>query len=134
MIEDEKAHQFLMGLNDEVYLSIRSQLLALEPLLSLDKIFNMISQEKAYKNIMIARDDRQGATTAFAVKHTTRALSITERPTCKHCGKMGDDEAKCFEVIGYPAGWGARAENTVVAADLEDEHRMEEDVVSQPKL
>ena len=84
MIEDEKAHQFLVGLNDEVYSSIRSQILALEPLPSLDKILNTISQEEAHKNIIIARDDRQGTTAAFAIKHTTRASSLTERLACEH--------------------------------------------------
>jgi len=41
-----------MGLNDEVCSSLRSQILALEPLPSLDKIFNMVSQEESHKNIM----------------------------------------------------------------------------------
>ena len=33
-IEEEKAHQFLIGLNDEVYATIRGQILAIEPLTS----------------------------------------------------------------------------------------------------
>ena len=39
MVEEEKAHQFLIGSNDEVYANIRGQILASEPLPSLDKIF-----------------------------------------------------------------------------------------------
>ena len=39
--EENKSHQFLMELNDESYSTIRSQILALDPLPSLDKIFNI---------------------------------------------------------------------------------------------
>ena len=41
MYEEEKTHQFLMGLNDDLYSSLRSQILALDPLPKLDRIFNM---------------------------------------------------------------------------------------------
>jgi len=50
-IEDEKAHQFLMGLNDEPY-SHRSQILVLEPLPSIDRMFNMVSQEENHRKVM----------------------------------------------------------------------------------
>jgi len=42
MPEQEKAHQFLMGLNDDAYSSIQSQILTHDPLPSLDRIFNMV--------------------------------------------------------------------------------------------
>ena len=41
MYEQDKVHQFLMGLRDDSYSTIRSQILALDPLLSLDRIFNI---------------------------------------------------------------------------------------------
>ena len=41
MHEEDKAHQFLMGLNDDLYSTIRSQILALDPLPPLDKIVNI---------------------------------------------------------------------------------------------
>ena len=37
MITEEKAHQFLMGLNNEPYSQIRSQILALKPFHSLEE-------------------------------------------------------------------------------------------------
>ena len=42
MIKDERTHQFLLGLSDEMHANIRSQVLALDPLPSLDRIFNMV--------------------------------------------------------------------------------------------
>ena len=40
--EDDKAHQFLMGLDDDAYSNIRSQILAVDPIPSLDRIYNMV--------------------------------------------------------------------------------------------
>ena len=40
--DEDKARQFLMGLNDEMYSAIRSQILELDPFPSLNRIFNMI--------------------------------------------------------------------------------------------
>jgi len=109
MMEDNKIHQFLMGPDDEVYSTIQSQILALDPLPSLDKIFNMIQQEENHKKMMMNRDVKQENVAVFAVSHHVRATpSPGERSTCKHCGKYGHDEAGCFELIGYPPDWGTR--------------------------
>lgn len=107
--KEEKSHQFLMGLNDDVYLAIRSQILGLEPMPSLDKIFNMVSEEENHKTYMISEDDRSEAV-AFAVKPATWT---PERAPCKHYGQTGHAESLCYEIIGYPPngprrGCGAR--------------------------
>lgn len=105
MSEEEKTHQFLMGLDDDFYATIRSQILALEPLPSIDKVFNIVQQEENHRHLMRGRDDRDGTMAAFAVKVHRDPV---EKSTCKHCGRYGHDESNCFEVIGYPPGWGSR--------------------------
>jgi len=45
-MDEDKINQFLMGLNDDIYSTLRSQILALDPLPSLDKIYNIIQQEE----------------------------------------------------------------------------------------
>lgn len=30
----------------------------------------------------------------------------SERMVCTHCGKTGHEISRCFEIIGYPEGWG----------------------------
>ena len=57
MAQDKKTHQFLMGLNDEAFSTIRSQILALDPLPNLDVIFNMVTQEENHRRIMMERDN-----------------------------------------------------------------------------
>jgi len=41
-MEEDKVHQFLMGLDDERYSTVRSQILAMEPFPLIEKIFNML--------------------------------------------------------------------------------------------
>ena len=67
MIEEEKAHQFLMGLNDDIYSNIKEQILALDPLSSLDEMFNMVHQEEHRKSIMLGRDNQVEVMDAFVV-------------------------------------------------------------------
>ena len=99
MINDEKTHQFLMGVNDESFSAVRSQVLARDPLPSIDTIFNIIQQEENHKHMMMERDHRAEHGVAFAARVQPAS---NEKPTCKHCGKYGHDETNCYEVIGYP--------------------------------
>jgi len=108
MMEEDKIHQFLMGLDDNIYSIIRSQILAHDPLPSLDKVFNIIQQEDNHKAMMINQDIKQDSTAMFAVDvHGRSSTSTTEKSSCKHCGKYGHDEAECFELICYPPGWSS---------------------------
>ena len=72
MVEDDKVHQFLMGLDDESFSTIRRQILALEPLPSIDKIFNMVQQEEDHKKVMTERDHKHDTVAAFAVTQQHR--------------------------------------------------------------
>lgn len=105
MYEEDKVHQFLMGLNNEAYSTIRSQILAMDPLPSLDRIFNITQQEEKHKQVVINRDQRGDSVMAFAVKEQPK---MVEKGTCKVCGRFGHEESSCYEVIGYPPGWGTR--------------------------
>ena len=80
MDESDKAHQFLIGLNDDANSTIRSQILALDPLLPLDKIFNMTQQEKSHRKLMIARDSHGELGMAFAMKEQAR---VYKKGACK---------------------------------------------------
>jgi len=105
MYDEDKAHQFLMGLNDELYSTIRSQILALDLLPPLDKIYSITQQEENHKTVMIAQDNRSETGVAFAARGQARML---EKGACKICGRYGHEEAACHEVIGYPPSWGSR--------------------------
>ena len=107
--EEDKVHQFLMGLDDDSFLTIWSQILALEPLTSFDKIYNMALQEKNHKLMMTNWHLKTKNVAAFVVSHIAQPSAMQgERLSRKHCGKMGDDEATCFELVRYPLRWIVR--------------------------
>jgi len=95
MYEKDKAHQFLMGLSDDEFSSVRSQLLAQDSL-PLDKIFNTVMHEENHRKVMVQRDGNLENEAAFALSPP----QTMSRPTCKHCGKTEHEEQNCFEAIG----------------------------------
>ena len=117
LMEEEHAHQFVMGLDDETYSTIRSQILVLDPLPPLDKIFNIIQQGENHKRLMLGRDNRAETAVAFAAREKSNAA---ERGPCKHCGCYGHEESGCFEIIGYPPAppTGAHGEEDKVAEEV----------------
>jgi len=113
ILKQEKVHQFLMGLNDGPFSTIRSQILSLDPLTALYRVFNMVQKEKHHKRIMGTREPRYETAAAFAVTHhgkpyRERQQDQGERPVCGHCAKTGHEESSCYELIGYPPGWNTR--------------------------
>ena len=83
-----------MGLDDDSYSIVRSQILAMDPLPLIDKIFNMVQQEENHKRMMSDRDQRFETMAAYAMSHITRPVSMQgERINCNHCGKIGHEEA-----------------------------------------
>jgi len=42
IMEEEKGHQFLIGFDDDKYTTIYSQILTLDTVPSVDKMFNMV--------------------------------------------------------------------------------------------
>ncbi|XP_075475891.1 uncharacterized protein LOC142514866 [Primulina tabacum] len=56
--EQEKVHQFLMGLDEGSYGTVRSNLLATEPLPTLNKVYLALAQEERMKIITRGREER----------------------------------------------------------------------------
>lgn len=124
MIEEEKAHQFLMGLNEERYSHIKSQILALEPFPSLGRIFNMILQEEHHRKVMCDRDDRGEPTAAFDVLNTEKPQkAMVEQGSCRHCGRYVYNESTCAMrlSVSHRAGGRETKDRVVVMVDEVEE-------------
>ena len=126
---------FLMGLN-ETYAAVRSQILLMELVPSLSKVFSLLLQDEKQRKVGAGKKaliDTSSALAVFGSKpgHNNKAFvkSKNGRPQCTHCGAMGHVVDKCYKLHGYPHGYkfknkgGQPFANNVVA---------NEDHVSEP--
>ncbi|XP_062117820.1 uncharacterized protein LOC133831500 [Humulus lupulus] len=94
--------QFLTGLN-ESYHPIRVEILLLDPLPNISKVFSMVIQEESQQTL--------GFTTIVAATTTTTQYhpprSKKPRPFCTHCNRPGHLIDKCYFLHGFPPGYGA---------------------------
>ncbi|VFR00236.1 unnamed protein product [Cuscuta campestris] len=105
--EEEKTHHFLLGLDDEQFGHIRSQIIATEPVPDIHRAYALVVQEERHKNIVRGRDDRTDAV-AFAMQRPSAPLVRGDPPTysCTHCGKDGHSKERCYQLHGYPPAKG----------------------------
>lgn len=127
--EDDMLQQFLLGLYSEYYAQIRSNILAQDPLPSLNKAYQQVSQEEFVRGLARVQDDPSSAV-GFAVRATTgqgrgsNDKHVTNKPVCSHCKKpghlvadcyalqvcthckkRGHNVSRCYELNGYPEGY-----------------------------
>ncbi|XP_073023649.1 uncharacterized protein [Primulina eburnea] len=104
---------FLMGLNDS-FAQVRSQILLIDPLPPIYRIFALIVQEERQRSV----DSRYSGNNvtgslAFAVKseqpqkHSNYKgyASQRERPFCTKCNIHGHTIETCYKIHGYPPGY-----------------------------
>ncbi|PNX93517.1 retrovirus-related Pol polyprotein from transposon TNT 1-94 [Trifolium pratense] len=103
--EEEKIHQFLMGLDDTLYGTVRSNLLAQDPLPTLNKVYATLVQEERLRMVTRVTEER-GEAMAFAVH--SKFKNKEKEESCSHCNQVGHNSEGCFQLIGYPEWWGDR--------------------------
>ncbi|CAA0812014.1 Unknown protein [Striga hermonthica] len=94
-------HQFLMGLNTESYGAIRSHILSMERLPSINKAYSLMIQEERQRSVL--RDQETPKDHAIAL--AAGGKGSAPRYICDHCGKTGHSKSRCYELIGYPENW-----------------------------
>ena len=100
--------QFLNGLND-AYSQVRTQILMMEPIPSIDKAFSLVIQEERQRSLGFNLGSSI-ETIALAVKNQSfthgsgfasnpsknfKDNARKGRPMCSHCGKLGHITEKC---------------------------------------
>ncbi|GAU34891.1 hypothetical protein TSUD_144220 [Trifolium subterraneum] len=107
--EEEKVHQFLMGLDDVLYGTTRSSLLATDPLPSLNRVYATLIQEERVKTIARSKEERieiVGLTVKTGGR--MRERGDPKDKACSNCKQSGHEATGCFQLIGYPDWWGDR--------------------------
>lgn len=106
--------QFLMGLND-AYEHVRSNVLSMDPLPSVNKVFHMVMQIERQKGVTSAQGTAQESQ-AFAVDRSAQyktgeygkrdfkklKMEKYEKLRCEYCHAKGHTKEGCLKLIGYP--------------------------------
>ena len=124
---NEYVMRFLVGLND-LYASIRGQILLMEPLPTINKVFALVSQEERQRELTsgpMMHVVNSGPTVLAVANYKpyggNKNFGRKERPVCSHCGITGHTVEKCYKIHGYPPGYKSRARpavNQVTASAL----------------
>ncbi|XP_074307590.1 uncharacterized protein LOC141642613 [Silene latifolia] len=110
--EEEKVHQFLMGLDTSLYGNIRSNLLMEDDITSLSRAYSLMLREQRHRAVTKVKEEINEA--AMAVKTTGGGVRGTvpdasheqgEQPPlhCTFCNKDYHTEESCWEKHGYPS-------------------------------
>lgn len=104
--ENARLQQFLLGLCPEYYSTVRSNILSQDPLPSLNKAYQQVSQDERVRGISQVRDEKPEVA-GFAVRMGSKPkprLSRAEKAalTCTYCHKTRHDTTSCFELHGIP--------------------------------
>ncbi|XP_021755434.1 uncharacterized protein LOC110720688 [Chenopodium quinoa] len=113
--EEDKLHQFLIGIDDDKYVVVRTNLLSQQPPTTLDRAYQAFFQEERSRGIT------QGHAQLEKVEAHVFALSSDRRPSqsttrvggyidksklyFSHFKRFGHDNSGCFILHGYPPGW-----------------------------
>lgn len=107
--EEDKVHQFLFGLDDTVFRTVRSSLVSRSPIQPMEEVYNIVRQEEDLVRNGTRSIEESQEVNAFAV--TTNQFRREERDKtifCKHCNRAGHSSDSFYAVIGYPEWWGDR--------------------------
>lgn len=97
-LEDDKTHKFLMDLDSTKYENARSNLLALDPLPKLNKVYAAITRDEQQRNITREAGPKplmEAAALKVTVSDKGRQGKATN-PRCTHCQKLGHEKHQCF--------------------------------------
>ncbi|CAA7017403.1 unnamed protein product [Microthlaspi erraticum] len=102
--EDERVHQFLMGLHRNGFGSIRLSIISQDPLQDLNKVYSLVIEEE------------QRFQAAKSKELKPEQVQQHVRPQrkdmyCSHCESRGHDTEKCYAIHGYPESWHERQKN-----------------------
>lgn len=112
--DEDRTHEFLAGLDNSRFGTVRSTITSIEPLPKLSQVYQRIIREERQQ--MIARNsDAKIDVVGFSAQAGSRVRmwgnNREGQVNCTYCGKPGHDVSECHQVKGYPEWWGVRGHN-----------------------
>ncbi|KMT10588.1 hypothetical protein BVRB_5g117090 [Beta vulgaris subsp. vulgaris] len=110
--EEEKVHQFLMGLDSKLYGNLRSNLLMEDTITSLARAYSLVLREERHMNVTREKEERSEIAMSMKTNGVGRGKGVSggqgvvdeeEIPQCTHCGKLYHTEDTCYGKHGYEA-------------------------------
>lgn len=117
--EEERVHQFLMGLDDARFGNVCANIIGQYPLPDVNTVYQRIVREE--RRIGASRTEPKQEAVGFVARtespaeteHGGGALVAVARSrpmvSCSHCGKTGHDHKDCWQLIGYPEWYNERS-------------------------
>ena len=103
-----------MGLDEDGYGTVRSNILSIEPLPNLNRVYAMIVQQERVRTMTRTKEER-GSPMSFAVQvggRNSGGDGKDKTMICSNCKRKGHEADSCFQQIGYPKWWGDRPHTT----------------------
>ncbi|CAH9106380.1 unnamed protein product [Cuscuta epithymum] len=111
--EEEQLYQFLISIDDEIYGTVRSNLLSQTPLPDISRAHQSFLQEERSraiargKSVAANSHDHHAALQADPPKGRPDKHERTKLQ-CSHCKQRGHEVGNCFKLHGYPEWWEDR--------------------------
>lgn len=122
--EDERVHQFIMGLDESRFGNVVTAIIESDELADLGRVYAKVIREEARLNSAKSREVVAQEAVGFAartagdkeVKEERDSGGLTTRSdnnnsaygnrardrVCSNCGKTGHEKNNCWQIIGYP--------------------------------
>ncbi|RVW51959.1 Retrovirus-related Pol polyprotein from transposon TNT 1-94 [Vitis vinifera] len=91
---------------------IRGQILMMDPLPAINKVFSLVIQEERHRTVGYSYSGSHnsdpmtfGSNSNAPAGSSGGSKTRRDRITCSHCGFQGHTKDKCYKLVGYPPGW-----------------------------
>ncbi|KAL9225536.1 hypothetical protein vseg_001445 [Gypsophila vaccaria] len=108
--EEEKVHQFLMGLDSKLYGNVRTNLLMEDPIANLNRAYGIMLREERHISMTKVKEEKVEAAMAARIPNAGRGRGGYQKPDidednpppqCTHCKKYYHTEENCYHKHGY---------------------------------
>ena len=111
--EEDKVHDFLMGLDEDTFGIMRSNLMSQEPLPTLEHAYLKVTQDEDAR-VKQKTQENKSENMAFLAQqsHRSRPSQYENKDAgvlCTNCNHMRHRAESCFQILGFPRMVGRQA-------------------------